>query len=228
MELHPTVIPAVNQPTTPTQAKGFFETTEQLELSVPRAWDKCIAYILSMVVSPPVAVAVAAVWIAALISEPSAWWWAGLHIGLGILLPLTYIAWLAHRGKITDIDVQRREQRTIPMLFTLICTGLSGFILSLGAAPRLMIALIVALCTQSTILFLITTILRWKISVHSATASGVATFLGVLMHALWLPALIVPVIIWSRVRLRRHTFLQAVAGACLGIVVSLFVLTIGS
>jgi membrane-associated phospholipid phosphatase len=58
--------------------------------------------------------------------------------------------------------------------------------------------------------------LWWKISVHSAAAAGVATLIWSLIGAT-LPLLAgVVIIAWSRVRLRRHTVAQTIAGAALG------------
>jgi membrane-associated phospholipid phosphatase len=127
---------------------------------------------------------------------------------------MLYLVWLKRRGLVTDLDVQLREQRMRPMVFMLACGGLAWLALTLGAAPAQMAFLAGVLWLQMAVIFGIT--LRWKISVHCATAAGVATLVWALLGTP-LPLLVgVPVIAWSRVRLRRHTLAQTVAGSLLG------------
>jgi membrane-associated phospholipid phosphatase len=75
-----------------------------------------------------------------------------------------------------------------------------------------------AFVLQAALFLLIT--LRWKISLHSAAASNLAVigWLTVGLNGLAL-ALIIPVVAWARVHLRRHTLAQTVGGALLGVVV---------
>jgi len=172
------------------------------------------AYVVSQVGSPPVLTSVGAAAIASVLPTAGAWAWAGVYVGLAILTPLLYLVWLVRRGRVTDLDVQLRRQRTGPLVFTLACAGVAWLVLVLGAAPSPMVALGGAVLLQLAVIFAIT--LRWKISVHSAAAAGVSTLIWSLMGTP-LPLLIaVPLIAWSRVRLGRHTVAQTVAGALLG------------
>ncbi|MEJ2749894.1 MAG: hypothetical protein P8183_18590, partial [Anaerolineae bacterium] len=59
------------------------------------------------------------------------------------------------------------------------------------------------------------TTIFWKISIHCTTSAASAILVWALLGT---PAflLTVPMIIWSRVHLHRHTLLQTVAGAMLG------------
>jgi membrane-associated phospholipid phosphatase len=132
-------------------------------------------------------------------------------------MPFLYVAWLVKRGDITDIDVRLRKQRAQPLLVTITCTGFAWLVLALGVAPRVMTVMAGALWFQVVAIFIIT--LRWKISVHAATAAGATTMAWALLGTP-LPFLVtVPLVAWSRVRLRRHTLLQTVAGALLGFTV---------
>jgi membrane-associated phospholipid phosphatase len=147
--------------------------------------------------------------------EPVAWTWTGGYILLTVLFPLFYLIWLKRRGLITDLDVQVREQRVRPMIFTLACGGIAWLALLLGKAPAPMAFLAGLLWLQMFIIYIVT--LYWKISVHCATAAGVATILWML-QGVSLPLLLgVPLIAWSRVRLRRHTLAQTIAGSVLGV-----------
>jgi membrane-associated phospholipid phosphatase len=134
---------------------------------------------------------------------------------LAILLPVFYLVWLVRGGKVTDLDVQLREQRIRPMVVTVSCAGLAWGVLLLGGAPLQMVVLAGALCVQMAIVFAIT--LYWKISVHCAAAAGAATVTWFLLGTLF-PLLIgVPLVAWSRVRLGRHTLAQTIAGTFLGL-----------
>jgi membrane-associated phospholipid phosphatase len=155
--------------------------------------------------------------VAALVSTPRAWAWAGIYVCLAVVIPLLYLFWLLHRGLITDLDTQLREQRIGPLVFTIACTGWGWLVLLFGSAPSLMIVLAGALWLQMVIVLCIT--LRWKISMHCAAAGAAAAVMWALVGTPF-PLLIgVPLIAWSRVRLRRHTVAQTIAGALLGFVV---------
>jgi membrane-associated phospholipid phosphatase len=184
-----------------------------VETGLPKAWDGRLAYVLTNVGSPPVLAPVAMALTATVLAEPLAWMWTGLYVLLTVVTPVLYLTWLKHRGLITDLDVQLREQRMRPMLFTLACGVLAWLVLLIGAAPVQMTLLAGLLWLQMIVILSIT--LRWKISVHCATAAGAATVACVSLGTP-LPLLVVPVIAWSRVRLRRHTLAQTVAGSLLG------------
>jgi membrane-associated phospholipid phosphatase len=70
---------------------------------------------------------------------------------------------------------------------------------------------------QMFVIYIIT--LYWKISVHCATAAGVTTVIWMLLGTSLPLLLVVPVLAWSRVRLRRHTLCQTIAGSVLGVAI---------
>ncbi len=143
--------------------------------------------------------------------------WGSIYVFLGVLIPFLYVVWLVKRGHITDIDVQFRKQRAQPLLVTVTCSGLAWLVLALGVAPTAMTILAGALWFEVVVIFAIT--LRWKISVHAATAAGATTMAWALLGTPLPLLLAVPLVAWSRVRLRRHTLLQTVVGALLGFAV---------
>lgn len=190
-----------------------------VDTAVPQAWDGRVAYVISQICSPPVLGAVAMALIASTLSSPRAWMWAGVYVFLAILAPVFHLVWLLRHGRVADLDVQLREQRARPLSFAIACAALAVLVMALGAAPLEMVVLAGALGVQTTLIFGIT--LRWKISVHSAAAAGVATLAWSLIGTL-LPLLIgVPLIAWSRVRLGRHTLAQTIAGTLLGLTIFL-------
>jgi membrane-associated phospholipid phosphatase len=179
-----------------------------------KRWDGRLARAISNVGSPPVLTALMMGLTASTLPEPGAWGWAGAFVLVAVLTPLLHVAWLVKHGAITDLDVQRREQRVRPLVVTLICLGVAWLMLVVGMAPVRLIVLAAALWLQTLAILVITW--RWKISVHTAVAAGTATVIGGLFGVLWPLVLGVPLIAWSRVRLQRHTWLQTGAGALLG------------
>ncbi len=190
-----------------------------VDSAFPKAWDGRLAYVVSQVGSPPVLTSGALAVSASALSGSRAWMWAGTYVFLAILTPLFYLVCLVRRGTVTDLDVQLRQQRKRPLLFTIGCGGLAWLTLMLGKAPVPMVILAGALWLQMAIIFGIT--LRWKISVHTAAAASVGTLIWSLVGSP-LPMMIgVPLIAWSRVRLGRHTLAQTIAGALLGAIILL-------
>jgi len=76
-------------------------------------------------------------------------------------------------------------------------------------------------------LFLITLIIyivrrKWKISGHVAASAGAWTTL-ILVNTVFFPMMaLIPLVAWSRLKLRAHTLYQVLAGAVLGFVIPLY------
>lgn len=188
-----------------------------------KPWDERLARIISDVGGPPVLTLLALGLIAIYVDDPLTWLWLLLVLAIGMLLPLSYIIWLVRTGRVTDFDLSDRRQRTGPYLVSLTCVIAAWLVLWLGQAPTLLIVLVGAQILQTLLMLVIT--LVWKISIHGATSAAVATLAWSLVGLSALPlGLSVPVIAWSRVRLKRHTPMQTIAGAvvgCLGMLLSL-------
>ncbi len=173
---------------------------------------------VSRLISPPIVSAIGLCFAAGWVGTPIAWTWAALELGMVVLFPALYVSWLISRGQISDIDLSRREQRTLPYLMTVAGACLAA-VLSLELnAPQPLSWLSIAVAAQVAVLCLIT--LRWKISLHSA---AIASLCVVLTHFVGLTAfsviLCVPLVAWARLRLRRHTLMQTVAGTLVGAVI---------
>jgi len=142
--------------------------------------------------------------------------WAGLFwTGTG-LLPLFYLFRLWLRGQVTDIHVRVRQQRLRPLAMTLVSMAGTLLVLALVGAPLPLLRLGIAIWVQWALLTLIT--FRWQISMHGAAMGTAATiFWSIQGTGSWPVLTLVPIVGWARVRLRRHTKLQVVAGAALGV-----------
>jgi membrane-associated phospholipid phosphatase len=139
--------------------------------------------------------------------------------------PLIYIAIGVRLGKLSDIDVSRRAERAGPFLFgiTSICIG--WFVLALMHGPKdLQTVLIIT--AVSGVIMMVTT-LWWKISIHASSLAGAATILTAIYGTIMLPTfLLLALVSWSRVVLRRHTVAQVVAGSLVSIALSTLILAL--
>jgi membrane-associated phospholipid phosphatase len=115
----------------------------------------------------------------------------------------------------TDRHVRMRQQRLVPFLAA-IGSFLAGLALLVGlGAPRQLVALVVAMLTCLAATMLLT--LWWKVSLHTAAASGTAAILILSFGPLFILALPPIVLVaWSRIRLGDHSPAQTMAGAALG------------
>lgn len=117
----------------------------------------------------------------------------------------------------TDMDITDRTKRTLPLFFA-VCSYLLGFLvlLSIGA-PALTTTLMLIYSTNTLIILFIN--LSWKISIHTM---GVAETTVALTYLFSFPGLIfgilIPLVMWSRVKLKKHTVSQVLAGCFAGII----------
>ena len=165
---------------------------------------------------PPVLAVTAIFMVATWLATPAAWLWSGFEILFGIAPSIGFILFQLKKGKVSDFEIYHREQRKGSYIFTLASGALTLVVMWLFAAPLLIIALSAAALIQVAIMFTINT--RWKISAHASSMAVFVTLLVYLFGRASLPATVgIPLMIWSRVRLRRHTLMQTIAGSLLGI-----------
>jgi len=120
--------------------------------------------------------------------------------------------------KRVDKDYTIKETRNLPLLIVATIYLVGSFILYLSSANPLTIALMFCYGTNTLIVFLIN--LKWKISVHSMGVAGPTTFLMFFNPLCFLLGLIGPLIMWSRVTLKKHTIPQVLAGSICGYILT--------
>ena len=174
-----------------------------------------LAWWVSQIGSPPILGLTGILLVGAALGFAQFWPLILFYGSLTLLLPLGFILWLLQRGQVSDYNLTRREERFLPMLVSM-TTALFGWLyLNQVQAPALLLALAATNLAQSVVYFFIT--LRWKVSIHSAVAAGLAVLgCAIAGETVWLLVLSVPLIAWSRVVLRRHTLAQTVVGAAIG------------
>jgi membrane-associated phospholipid phosphatase len=141
--------------------------------------------------------------------------WILFYMGVAILLPIGYIFWLLKKKQITDFHIKMRRQRYKPMFVLFLCSIFSWGVMRLGSASIVMQTVAVMGAVLIAFLFLIT--LRWKISGHAIAVSAFTIFCISVWGVLALPVLLlVPIVIWSRLALKRHSFAQTAVGTVVG------------
>lgn len=128
------------------------------------------------------------------------------------VLPCLFILAAYRRGYVSSPDLPRRAERLQPAIFAALCAVLAYPLLLNVGAPTAFLRLDAALASQLLLLAVVT--YWWKISYHAASAAGLAVVTFAWDGAS--PALLVAgaavFVGWARIRLRRHTPAQVLAG----------------
>ena len=137
--------------------------------------------------------------------------------------PMVYILIGVRKGWLSDVDVSRRIERPGPFLFGITSVALGFVFLRYVNAPKNLETLLLITTISGVIMLIVT--LWWKISIHASSMAGVATMLTALYGAIMLPTFLLLILVsWSRVVLRRHTTAQVIAGSLLSIALSASIL----
>lgn len=132
------------------------------------------------------------------------------------------------RGIFSDIDVSKRKERTnlYLMLYLLSLVYFVAAIFFKGISfPLSIVSFSIVL---SILLFNIINHFM-KISIHTSVASGFVTAITIIfgIEGLISTILIIPLITWSRIVLKRHTLKEALLGAVFGILITFSTFILG-
>lgn len=230
----------MEQTSTPNQEQastpGHDETANTI--GVPHSLWRAARYvsaIFSPLLIPTYAVAVA-MWITPLNTTPENVRFMACMLVLFITggIPMAMLLTLLRLGRITDVDISDRRQRTLPTLLISLCYVAAGLYVWRISAPWWMIMFFAAAFVVAMICLVISR--WWKISGH-ATAIG-----GVLGMVIWLVVsgltdidpmpwvtgmvIIAGIVGTARVILGAYDTLQVLAGWVLGAVVTYIMLGI--
>jgi membrane-associated phospholipid phosphatase len=143
--------------------------------------------------------------------------WGAVVSVTGSVIPMAVILRGVRQGKWDDHHVTTREHRLVPLLVTIASVSGGWLIVGLGGAPRQMLALPISFFVSLLVTLGITSGLKWKVSMHSAVASGGVVILAVTFGPwLWSTGILVALIAWSRVALKDHTTGQVIGGVLVG------------
>lgn len=123
-------------------------------------------------------------------------------------------------GVFTNFDVSKREQR--PLLFSFSAFAAFCYLASLLIlnGPKILFIAFFAIVLGLTAIIIIN---RWiKASVHLATATALLLFVAIVYRGYsFLFLSLIPLLAWSRVKMKEHTPMETVIGTILGIVITL-------
>lgn len=121
----------------------------------------------------------------------------------------------------TDNDISNRSDRFVPLIVGIISYFI-GFLVSLYMKVDIFMSILLLCYTVNTFIVMLITI-KWKISIHTTGLSGPVGALIVLTGLFGaLFGLLFPILIWSRITLKKHTMAQAVAGGVQGFFLTVF------
>ncbi|MFD8023715.1 phosphatase PAP2 family protein [Streptomyces lavendulae] len=141
--------------------------------------------------------------------------WGLLASFLCGVVPMLWIKWGQRRGYWGDRHVRRRQDRLIVLPGVIVSVASCITLMLTLDAPRELTAVVMAMLATLIAILAITT--AWKVSVHTAVASG-AVVLTALAYGPWVLAAypLVWLVGWSRVAVRDHTLAQVLVGTALG------------
>jgi membrane-associated phospholipid phosphatase len=141
-------------------------------------------------------------------------WFSTLSIFFVSILPIiTSSLWI--KKKNLEVDMPQREDRIYPLLLVILSYIIGVMVLYILGAPQLTTVLMFCYLTNTIVVLMIS--LYWKISIHAMGIAGPATAIIYLFG--WtglLFSLLVPLVLWSRLYLKRHTPTQLMVGTALG------------
>ncbi len=140
--------------------------------------------------------------------------WLAVVIAFVTVLPILGILWLSRFSQVNDWHLHTKEDRLLPLCFTLVSLILGTVLLHQIGASREIVWACIAYIVNTVVFTAITPL--WKISFHTSVTTGCIMVLGFLVDSQlgWL-FLLIPLIAWARVYRKRHTLLQTVVGTLL-------------
>ena len=130
------------------------------------------------------------------------------------VLPMAIIIYWAKKLN-TDKDISNRQDRFMPLIIGIISYFI-GFLISIAVnADNFLTLLLLCYSVNTGVVLLITA--KWKISVHTTGLSGPVAALILLLGPIGAAfGILYPILIWSRVLLKKHTLSQAICGGVQG------------
>lgn len=178
-----------------------------------------LAYVLSAVTSPflilPLLVLGATWGIAPTLGEFVLW--GSIILWFIAILPTMYVVWAVRTKRITDVHITMREQRASVFLVFLVSAAVALGVLWWLGAPKSIFLL--ALVAMGNGIFAACVTFFWKVSMHAwvyAVATASLALIAQEPRAWWL-LLGLPAIVWARTVRQRHTPMQGIIGALLGL-----------
>jgi membrane-associated phospholipid phosphatase len=169
---------------------------------------------------------------------------AGVALVFFCLVPLAYVVRMIRRGETESLEVREQRSRLKPFLAGIASYAVGIVVMATTGTTAVPLLVALALLYPINTALIVLVNLRWKISVHMTSLAGFVSILLFVAMTAWqaLPPetelvltavtvtpllVLLPLLMWARVRVGAHTPGQVVAGAVFGLavpVVELFVI----
>lgn len=134
---------------------------------------------------------------------------------LFIAVSALFILFGVLRGFFSDIDVSRRNQRKIMFCFFGIVSLFYFFSVLFFNGPKILLITSLGL-VLAIIIFDIVNI-SLKASIHVATFTSFIIMMFILYGSyFWIGFLLIPIVAWARIKIKRHTLAETIVGGVLG------------
>ncbi len=160
----------------------------------------------------------------------------GVSLVFFCLIPLAYVLRMIRRGEAETLEVRQRESRLKPFLVGITSYAVGMVVMALAGTTAVSFLVALALLYPINTALLVLINLRWKISIHMTSLAGFVSILLFVSMTVWrdLPQatelvltavtvapllVLLPLLMWARVRVEAHTLGQVVAGALFGLIV---------
>lgn len=131
------------------------------------------------------------------------------------IIPFLYVLKMKNNGEIENIDIPDRKKRQKPFVKGTILFLITAVLLIIFRAPQRFISIMLIYTINTGLATLITK--YWKISVHGLSFGIPIATIGMLLSKKYFYfSSLLPLLIYSRVKLKAHTIPQVVAGFSLG------------
>jgi len=127
------------------------------------------------------------------------------------IIPYIAVLLLYKTRKISDLQIPKRKERLFPLLIINTCIVIGFFILIYMQPEKLLLSVYAIYLLGLPVISLIT--LFWKISFH-ATYITLFSIVYLIVFGKWaiLTIPLIPLVGWSRIKLKRHTLAQVLGG----------------
>lgn len=148
------------------------------------------------------------------------------------IIPALVIFILYRLGRVSDMSISDKSQRTLPYSVSIVCYVGAGLFMTSMQAPAWLDAFFYGAAAVSLLSLVITR--RWKISAHTGGVGGFAAicYWLALHNVVALPMIWVSLafalagaMAWARLYLNHHTPLQVLAGATMSFIIEYIALT---
>ncbi len=164
------------------------------------------------------------------VPEQSRWFILGLVFVNTYLIPGLFLLYLYQKGKISDLEVTKREERFLPLVLTTLLFMSTYYLLKSIGLNRIILIMMASGIVAIILAFIIN--LKWKISMHLVGLGGLSGVfyalaflfqlnLNATLIALFLAAGITAS---ARMYLKQHSLAQTLVGYALGFLVGLILL----